>query len=70
MNYPARDDHSQASDPHAGHKMADMQGERLNHHRGRERATASPRETAARDPLIGIQALAITRRETAAKHAT
>jgi Cu2+-exporting ATPase len=26
MNYPARDDHGQASDPHAGHKMADMQG--------------------------------------------
>ena len=43
--------------------------ERVNHHRGRERATASPSETEARDPLIGIQALAITRRETAAKHA-
>src|SRR5271154_2002826 len=26
MNYPAHDDHGQASDPHAGHKMADMQG--------------------------------------------
>jgi P-type Cu2+ transporter len=25
MNYPAHDDHGQASDPHAGHKMADMQ---------------------------------------------
>jgi hypothetical protein len=43
--------------------------ERVNHHRSRERATASPSETEARDPLIGIQALAITRRETAAKHA-
>jgi P-type Cu2+ transporter len=26
MNHPARDEHGQASDPHAGHKMADMQG--------------------------------------------
>jgi hypothetical protein len=26
MNYPAHDDHGQASYPHAGHKMADMQG--------------------------------------------
>jgi Cu2+-exporting ATPase len=26
MNYPAHDNHGQASDPHAGHKMADMQG--------------------------------------------
>jgi len=26
MNYPAHDDHGQASDPRAGHKMADMQG--------------------------------------------
>ena len=26
MNYPAHDDHGQASDPHAGHKMADMPG--------------------------------------------
>src|SRR5260221_3065705 len=26
MNYPAHDDHGQASHPHAGHKMADMQG--------------------------------------------
>src|SRR5271167_2896946 len=26
MNYPAHDDHGQATDPHAGHKMADMQG--------------------------------------------
>src|SRR6202163_569332 len=26
MNYPAHDDHGQGSDPHAGHKMADMQG--------------------------------------------
>jgi P-type Cu2+ transporter len=26
VNYPAHDDHGQASDPHAGHKMADMQG--------------------------------------------
>jgi Cu2+-exporting ATPase len=26
MNYPAHDDHGQESDPHAGHKMADMQG--------------------------------------------
>src|SRR5271169_1681977 len=26
MNYPPHDDHGQASDPHAGHKMADMQG--------------------------------------------
>src|SRR6202171_3843271 len=26
MNYPAHDDHGQASDPHAGHKIADMQG--------------------------------------------
>jgi Cu2+-exporting ATPase len=26
MNDPAHDDHGQASDPHAGHKMADMQG--------------------------------------------
>jgi Cu2+-exporting ATPase len=26
MNYPANDDHGQASDPHAGHKMADMPG--------------------------------------------
>src|SRR5882724_11314425 len=25
MNYPAHNDHGQASDPHAGHKMADMQ---------------------------------------------
>jgi len=25
MNYPAHSDHGQASDPHAGHKMADMQ---------------------------------------------
>src|SRR5271156_4752921 len=26
MNYQAREDHGQASDPHAGHKVADMQG--------------------------------------------
>jgi Cu2+-exporting ATPase len=26
MNHPAQDDHGQASDPHVGHKMADMQG--------------------------------------------
>jgi P-type Cu2+ transporter len=26
MNYQARDDHGQASDPNAGHKVADMQG--------------------------------------------
>src|SRR5258708_11673356 len=26
MNYPAHDNHGQASHPHAGHKMADMQG--------------------------------------------
>src|SRR6202140_2854863 len=26
MNYPAHDDHGQASDPHVGHKMADMPG--------------------------------------------
>src|SRR5271154_6875725 len=26
MNYPAHDNHGRASDPHAGHKMADMQG--------------------------------------------
>jgi Cu2+-exporting ATPase len=26
MNYPTHDDHSQASDAHVGHKMADMQG--------------------------------------------
>jgi Cu2+-exporting ATPase len=26
MNYPAHDNHGQASDPHAGHKMAHMQG--------------------------------------------
>src|ERR1700716_387740 len=26
MNYPAHDDHGQASDPRAGHKMADMPG--------------------------------------------
>jgi Cu2+-exporting ATPase len=26
MNYPAHDDHGQASDPHAGRKMADMPG--------------------------------------------
>src|SRR6267142_4792950 len=26
MNYPAHDNHGQASDPHAGHKMADMPG--------------------------------------------
>jgi P-type Cu2+ transporter len=26
MNYSAHDDHGQASDPHAGHKMADKQG--------------------------------------------
>jgi Cu2+-exporting ATPase len=26
MTYPAHDNHGQASDPHAGHKMADMQG--------------------------------------------
>ena len=26
MNYPAPDDHGQASDPHAGHKMSDMHG--------------------------------------------
>src|SRR5580692_11964260 len=26
MNYPAHDDHGQAPDPHASHKMADMHG--------------------------------------------
>src|SRR5579864_5253223 len=26
MNYPAPDDHGQASDPHAGHKIVDTQG--------------------------------------------
>src|SRR5882672_10966463 len=33
MNYPAHDDHGQASDPHAGHKMADMQGGHDRHAR-------------------------------------
>src|SRR5580700_2861849 len=26
MNYPAHDDHGQASDPHIGHRLGDMQG--------------------------------------------
>src|SRR6202166_2175406 len=31
MNYPAHDDHGQASDPHAGHKIADMPGRHDRH---------------------------------------
>src|SRR5882762_3574444 len=31
MNYPTHDDHGQAFDPHAGHKMADMEGSHDRH---------------------------------------